>query len=41
MSIKYLILKLFRIPKNSVIIIYQGGSGNQLFQYFLGNELEK
>tara|TARA_Y200000002_G_scaffold207072_1_gene170833 strand:+ start:288 stop:1223 length:936 start_codon:yes stop_codon:yes gene_type:complete len=33
--------KIFKLPKNSVIIIYQGGLGNQLFQYFLGQELEK
>tara|TARA_Y100001978_G_scaffold203213_1_gene227512 strand:- start:7897 stop:8823 length:927 start_codon:yes stop_codon:yes gene_type:complete len=41
MSIKFLISKLFKIPENSVIIVYQGGLGNQLFQYFLGNELQK
>ena len=41
MFFKTLIFKLFRIPKNSVIIIFQGGLGNQIFQYFLGQELEK
>ena len=33
--------RIFNIPKNSVIIVYQGGFGNQLFQYFLGKELEE
>ena len=33
--------RIFNIPKNSVIIVYQGGFGNQLLQYFLGEELEK
>ena len=33
--------RIFNIPKNSVIIVYQGGFGNQLLQYFLGKELEK
>ena len=41
MNIKLLFFKLFKIPENSVIIIYQGGLGNQLFQYFLGNELKE
>ena len=36
-----LLSKLFRLPKNSVIIVYQGGLGNQLFQYFLGQELKE
>ena len=38
---KFLLTKLFKLPINSVIIIQQGGLGNQLFQYFLGQELEK
>ena len=41
MSLNLLNLKLFRIPKNSAIIIFQGGLGNQMFQYFLGIELQK
>ena len=41
MFLNTLILKLFKIPKNSVIIIFQGGLGNQIFQYFLGEELKK
>nr|WP_075440397.1 alpha-1,2-fucosyltransferase [Prochlorococcus marinus] len=32
---------LFGLPKNSAIIVYQGGLGNQLFQYLLGRELQK
>lgn len=41
MLINLLFSKIFGLSKNSVIIIYQGGLGNQIFQYFLGNELEK
>ncbi len=41
MTIKIFFYKLFKIPQNSVIIVYQGGLGNQLFQYFLGNELQE
>ena len=32
-------LKIFNLPENSSIIIFQGGLGNQLFQYYLGEEL--
>lgn len=39
MFIKLFFSSLFKLPKNSVIIIYQGGLGNQLFQYLLGQEL--
>ena len=31
--------KIFNFPVNSSIIILNGGIGNQLFQYFLGEEL--
>ena len=41
MFLNSLILKSFRIPKNSVVIILQGGIGNQIFQYFLGQELKE
>ena len=41
MFLNYLIFKTLRIPKNSVIIILQGGLGNQIFQYFLGHELKE
>ena len=41
MFLNLLNFKLFRIPKNSAIIIFQGGIGNQIFQYFLGIELKK
>ncbi len=41
MLIDLLFSKIFGLPKNSAIIIYQGGLGNQIFQYFLGYELEK
>ena len=36
-----LLSTLFKLPKNSVIVIYQGGLGNQFFQYLLGRELEE
>ena len=36
---RFFITKLFKIPINSVIIIQQGGLGNQLFQYFLDLDL--
>ncbi len=35
----YLFLKIFKLPQNSSLIILNGGLGNQLFQYFLGEEL--
>ena len=41
MFLNLLNFRLFRIPKNSAIIIFQGGLGNQMFQYFLGIELQK
>ena len=41
MFINFLFSKIFGLPKNSAIIIYQGGLGNQIFQHFLGHELEK
>jgi len=41
MFIDLLFSKIFGLSKNSAIIILQGGLGNQIFQYFLGNELEK
>ena len=41
MFIDLLFSKIFGFPKNAAIIIYQGGLGNQIFQYFLGHELEK
>ena len=42
---KYLLLlnsylpRIFKLPQDSCIIILNGGIGNQLFQYYLGEEL--
>tara|TARA_B100000989_G_C19526344_1_gene467062 strand:+ start:36 stop:959 length:924 start_codon:yes stop_codon:yes gene_type:complete len=41
MFLKSLFLSLFGLPKNSAIIVFQGGLGNQLFQYLLGRELQE
>ena len=41
MILDFLISKIFNLPNNSSIIVYQGGLGNQLFQYLLGEELRK
>ena len=37
--INAVLLKSFNLPSNSAIIILNGGIGNQIFQYYLGEEL--
>ena len=39
MLFKNILSRIFNLPVNSSIIVLNGGIGNQLFQYFLGEEL--
>lgn len=40
MFLKFFINKIFNLPENCSIVILNGGIGNQLFQYLLGEELK-